>query len=147
VEIRAFQAADIADCLALFDSDAGESFSPAERGAFAQFLTSLPGPYFVAEHEGQIVGCGGFARDDRGMRLTWGMVRPDFRGHGIGKLLLMYRLREIGKLGAFQVGLDTSQKTAGFFEKFGFRPVSVEADGYGPGLDKIGMVKKMEVCA
>ncbi len=40
------------------------------------------------------------------------------------------------------INIDTSQFTKGFYEKLGFKIQVIEKDGYGPGLDKVLMVKK-----
>jgi N-acetylglutamate synthase-like GNAT family acetyltransferase len=66
--------------------------------------------------------------------LRWGMVRKDLRGNGLGRFLLMYRLREIGKAGVNMVRVADAG-AAGFFEKQGFR---VGADG--------ALWKKLAVC-
>ena len=53
MDIRAYAAADRAGCLAVLESIGGEG-----REAFAAYLDGGP-RYFVAEHDGRIVGCGG----------------------------------------------------------------------------------------
>lgn len=37
------------------------------------------------------------------------------------------------------IRLDTLPSTAPFFERFGFEAVSVEPNGYGPGMDRVEM--------
>ena len=37
--------------------------------------------------------------------------------------------------GVEAVEIETSQHTAGFYQRFGFEAVRVLADGFGPGLD------------
>lgn len=148
MEIRSYTPSDREACLAVFDSNIPGYFLANERAMFAKFLDELDSPYFVADHDGAVVACGGFADvDGTATRLTWGMVRRDLHRNGVGKLLLFYRLRRIGDLNKPAVSLDTSQHTRAFFEKFGFRVVSIQQDGYGPGLDKIEMVKRLVVCA
>ncbi len=101
------------------------------------------------EHEGAIVGCGGYlVRAEHHLaRLVWGMIRADLHGHGLGRFLLLFRLREIGKLEHIQlVGLETSTNVALFFEKQGFRVVAVVQDGSAPRMDRVEMVKKLTVC-
>ncbi len=149
VDIRAYLPSDRDACLAVFDSNMPEFFALSERAEFEKFLGS-PGAYFVMEHEDAIVGCGGYAvADDANLAsLVWGMVRRDSHRLGLGRFLLMYRLREIGKLEGVQVvRLDTSQRAAGFYEAQAFRVVGVVQDGYGPGLDRVEMVKKLVVCS
>lgn len=147
MEIRPYSQADRAACLAVFDSNVPRFFAPGERGDFERFLEALATPYFVMEHDGAIVGCGGYALGAEAATLTWGLIQASLHRNGLGRFLLMYRLREIGKAGAAAVvRLSTSQHSAGFFEKQGFRAGAIEKDGYGAGLDRIEMARKIAVC-
>ena len=58
------------------------------------------------------------------------MVRQDRHRRGVGRLLLLHRMADE----AATVVVNTSQHTAGFFERFGFRTLSVRPDGFAPGL-------------
>ena len=59
----------------------------------------------------------------------------------------MFRLRGITKAGGVQlVSLGTSQHTAAFFEKQGFKVTSIRKDGYAPGVDRVEMMMKLSVC-
>ena len=49
--------------------------------------------------------------------------------------MLAHRLAALSTLGASTISVSTSQKTVGFFERFGFVTIDVIADGYGVGLD------------
>jgi N-acetylglutamate synthase-like GNAT family acetyltransferase len=96
------------------------------------------------EHEGAIVGCGGYSLSPDGTvaALQWGMVRPDAQRMGLGRFLLLYRIREIGKLGT--VGIVVAQvpkPAAGFFEKQGFRVNAAGDDG------RVELLKKLTVCS
>jgi ribosomal protein S18 acetylase RimI-like enzyme len=148
MDIRPFQSADRDGCLDVFDSNTPRFFRPAERPEFEQFLGAPNCPYFVLEHNGAIAGCGGYAvESDTLASLVWGMVSPHFQGQGAGRFLLMFRLREITRLaGVESVRLATSQHTVGFFERQGFKVVSVHKDGCAAGLDRIEMKKKLRVC-
>ncbi len=72
-------------CLAIFNSNTPPFFAPHEREEFAQFLDTLSGPYFVVEHNGQVIGCGGFflIPNTPAVVLTWGMVA----GRGMARAL------------------------------------------------------------
>jgi N-acetylglutamate synthase-like GNAT family acetyltransferase len=149
MEIRAYRAEDRDGCLAVFDSNVPDFFAEAERGEFAAFLEKNAWPYVVMEHEGAVVGCGGWVPegDGRTMSMTWGMVRGGMHGLGLGRLLLLHRLREITKAGGCErVRLATSQRTAGFFAKQGFKVVDAVKDGFAPGIDRVEMAMKLEVC-
>jgi ribosomal protein S18 acetylase RimI-like enzyme len=137
-------------CLQVFDSNTPRFFAPAERDSFQAFLQQPNCSYLVMEHEGAIVGCGGYSVDAEhgSAKLVWGMVRADFHGLGLGRFLLMARLREIGKTGdVSMVSVETSSAAATFFEKQGFKLVRTTTDGIGPGLDRVEMVKRLTVCA
>ncbi len=97
-----------------------------------------------------MIGCGGYVVtvDQHEARLRWGMVRVDFHRSGLGRFLLLFRLREIGKLGHIQlVRLQTSQHSAPFFEKQGFKTVAVVQNGFTAGMDQVEMIKKLTVCS
>lgn len=151
LEIRPYQSADRDSCLALFDANLpGGYFAPHEREDYIDFLDGLDSPYFVMEHDGAVIGAGGFHIEENGAiaSFCWGQISPAFHRRGLGRLLVMYRLREIAKLpGISMVRLDTSQHTAAFFEKQGFHVVAIKKDGYAPGLDRVEMSKRLEVCA
>src|SRR5580765_3460025 len=122
MDVRAYSPADRAACLAVFDSNTPQFLDPAERRDFETFLDAVDCSYFVMEHDGAVAGCGGYAiaADTSRASLVWGMVRGDLLKLGLGRFLLMYRLREITKGGGVElVSLGTSQHAAPFFEKQG----------------------------
>lgn len=95
------------------------------------------------EHEGVIVGCGGYAIEEQNAlgRLVWGMVRSDSQKLGLGRYLLLFRLREITKAGGIRmVHLDTPQHSAQFYEKQGFKAIGIVKD------DRVEMMMKLAVC-
>ena len=148
MDVRTYSPADRNACLAVFDSNTPGFFDPAERAGFEAFLDGVDCYYFVMEHDGAVAGCGGYAIDEE-MRasLVWGMIRGDLHKLGLGRFLLMFRLREITKAGGVQlVSLGTSQRTAPFFEKQGFKVTSTRKDGYAPGVDRVEMMMKLSVC-
>jgi N-acetylglutamate synthase-like GNAT family acetyltransferase len=143
MDVRTYQAGDLDACLRIFDSNVPEYFSGAARAEFEAFLRSAMGSYYVMEHDGNLVGCGGFARETEPglVSLTWGMIRRDLHRQGLGRFLLFYRLKEIGKLeGVTIVRLRTISSTAAFFERAGSFRVSGD-DGHS-----VTMLKKLAVC-
>lgn len=145
MDLRLYTPADRDACLAIFDSNTPAYFAPAERDEYAAFLAAPPGEYYVAEHDGAVIGCGGFALNAPApARLTWGMVHRDWQGKGVGRLLLLYRLRQLSRVapGAEFVALATTPAAQGFYEKLGFRAVST--DSRADGL--VEMVKRLAVC-
>lgn len=71
------------------------------------------------------------------------MVARDAQRQGYGSQLLRFRLERLRALGAREVHLDTSQHSAPFFARFGFREVRRVPGGYGPGLDRVDMMARL----
>lgn len=128
----------------LLESNIPEFFDPKERAEYSSFLTKLPGPYFILERGGSIVGAGGIARgrdDLRRIDLCWGMIAKPHHRQGAGKALLVGRLAEAlaYEPSLFQVRLKTSQVVQGFYEKMGFNVLATAQNALGPGLDLVVM--------
>jgi N-acetylglutamate synthase-like GNAT family acetyltransferase len=145
MEVRKYAPTDRDACLVLFDSNTPDFFLPHERADFEAWLDGNPENYVVLEHEGAVVACGGYALPSAGStdaRLTWGIVGRTWQRQGLGRFLLMYRMREIGKTaGTIQtVSLETTPQSAPFFASQGFHTVHVTKD-------KVTMVRKISVCA
>jgi GNAT superfamily N-acetyltransferase len=135
---RTYVRSDRIACLRIFDENSPPFFAPEERALFDAFLGAPPCPYLViVDREGTVVACGGYEVQSvpPTASLCWGMVQRDLHGKGIGQLLLDVRVAHIDQMGVSKVVIETSQYTAGFFEKSGFGTVSVTRDGFGPGID------------
>ena len=143
--IRAYQIADKAACLRIFDSNIPDFFDKSERALLYDFLDHPVGTYFVIERDGEVIGSGGFRKEDRGQaRFTWGMVHRQHHGARLGQLMAEHRLREIEKSGEYsEVEIHTTPKVAPFFEKFGFVSKQIEKDGFAPGMDIVQMLKSL----
>jgi N-acetylglutamate synthase-like GNAT family acetyltransferase len=144
MDLRPYSPLDRDSCLAVFDSNTPRFFDPGARREFEEFLDRRNGSYFVMEHDGGIVGCGGYAIEQEHAlaRLVWGMVRCDSHGLGLGRYLLLFRVREITKAGGIQtVHLDAPRHSAQFYEKQGFKVI-----GIASGLDRVEMMMKLAVC-
>jgi ribosomal protein S18 acetylase RimI-like enzyme len=139
--LRAYQPADRDACLALFESNAERYFSPGDRDEFACFLDAPQGFYGTLDDDnGRIVACGGVGTRGDAAVITWLMVHASRHGQGLGRTLLDHLRNQAGQLPqARRVILTTTQKTAGFFERFGFHVVRTIANGYRPGLDRLDM--------
>jgi GNAT superfamily N-acetyltransferase len=123
---------DLEDCLAVARSVG------ADATALEQYLNSLTSPFFVLVHDGRVVACGGYGVEAGVAWLRWGMVRRDAQGQGVGRFLLLYRLREIGRTAPMVefVKAQVQEPLAAFFERQGFR------------LETVGtMAKRLKVCA
>ena len=139
MEIRPYKLEDREACLSVFDS-LGE---PSRWPEFAAFLEKPPAVYLVLEHDGRLIGCGGFHAEagHAVARLEWGMIQRDLQRQGLGRYLLLYRLKEIGRVAGVQhVELTAPPGIAPFFEKYAFRVA-----GEDSGL--VCMRMKLQVCA
>ena len=145
VTFRPYRARDFTACLRLFDSNTPEFFAPDERAEFAGFLRHLdPCPYLVGERGGQVVACGGFEGTGTSASLTFGMVDRALQGQGIGLALTKARLEAIrATAGVERVVIETSQHSAGFYDRLGFRVTEVTENGFAPGLDRWVMVLEL----
>jgi N-acetylglutamate synthase-like GNAT family acetyltransferase len=140
MDIRPYRSTDREACLQIFDSNVPSAFQSADRVVFEHFLEQ-PGEYFVMEHDGAAVGCGGYRAEGPSATLQWGMVRRDCQKMGLGRFLLMFRLREIGKAGGIEhVRVTAPVQAASFFERQGFRIVDST-----PG--RVALTKRLSVCA
>jgi N-acetylglutamate synthase-like GNAT family acetyltransferase len=146
MDVRPYQSSDRGACLAVFDSLTPGLLDSAALPTFEAWLDralkNVAGPYFVMEHEASVVGCGGysFSPDGTAATLQWGMVHRDSQRMGLGRFLLLYRIREIGKAGtAGLVFAHPPPASAGFFEKQGFRINAIEKDA-------VELIKKLTVC-
>lgn len=149
---RAYMAADRKACLALLDANTPEFFGQNERPDFEKFLDDVPGTYLLLLDGNRVIGCGGFCMEDpetlesglehdpnvRVARTTWGMVHPDYKGYGLGKLLFLHRRELIKASGeADRIRVLTSQYIEGFFTKLGFYEVRREKDVFADGIDLV----------
>ena|SRR6202011_2723837 len=144
--IRDYDHSDYDACLRIFASNAPLFVDSNERTAYARFLSELPCSYLVAELAGSVVGCGGFyfEPDECLASLVWGMIAGDFHGQGIGTFLLQARLARItADPSVCAVRAKTSQRTAPFFHRFGFRTERIFEHRFGPGLHQHEMYLRM----
>ncbi len=142
INLRPYGPGDLADVIDVFRSNIPKYFGPEEEPGLREFLLSeRADDYFVMEIDGERIGAGGFAlNDNKTVSLCWGMIRSDLLGTGLGRELTEFRIAKAReKFGDLPLVISTSQHTQGFYEKFGFRLVSHEPDGFGPGIDNYKM--------
>ena len=127
------------DCFALFDSNVPKFFGASERDEFAHFLEKFPASYLLGREHGTVVAAGGYAphRTEPGSWiLCWGMVDARRHRQGLGRILLEARLRLLSAMPQINaIYLNTSQHSAGFFERSGFTITRTILDGHAPGID------------
>jgi GNAT superfamily N-acetyltransferase len=149
MDVRPYEPLDRVACLGVFDSLTPGLLDSATRPFFEAWLDEAVGGYFVMEHEESIVGCGGysFSPDRKIATLRWGMVRRSSQKMGLGRFLLMYRIREIGRAGTAGLVLaHTPRPSVVFYEKQGFRVNRTEKEERPPEFDCVEMIKKLTVC-
>ena len=146
LEFRPYRWTDLDACLDIFASNVPGCFAEAERAEFASFLSAHGNTYLVVETGGAIAACGGSSVQGETGRLCWGMVARSQQGAAIGTALLLHRLDGLfcRQPKVLEVGIDTSQHTARFFERFGFTTRQVTPDGFAKGIDCVAMALRRE---
>lgn len=144
-----YESADKIGCLNVFDTNVPKFFAEDERAVFSDFLDGpvLKRHYLVLRIQDEVVACGGLKVLETGKSafLSWGMVAQPYHGKGIGRVLTEARLHLARQTtGIKKVTLNTSQHTKGFYEKFGFVPVKLTRNGYGPSLDRWDMALHLD---
>jgi ribosomal protein S18 acetylase RimI-like enzyme len=138
MQIRAYQPTDFEPILTVFRKNVPAAFHPTEADEYAGFLRTTTDPYFVAEHQQQLVGACGYylAQDGQIAHICWILADPDAKGLGVGTALLQHTMDMIwGHSGVQLIHCRTSQVAYGFFEKFGFQRQYTKPDFWAPGLD------------
>ena len=139
MEPRNYQPHDCDACLAVFDSN-----GLTGRQAFEQFLNAIPANFTVLLHNDEVVGCGGYLIADGSATLIHGMIHRNFQRMGLGRFLLLYRLREISKSTAGgHIGiarLTAAHSDVAFYQKQGLK-LSGSADA-----EHVDLVMKLTVC-
>ncbi len=141
-------------CIRIFKTNLPTFFAEEELQQFEVFLDQVSDQYYVVTMNDFPVGCGGIFFDEKNNEegLSWGMVDANCHGQGIGKLLTQFRLDLFKKwYAAITFKIETSQHTAVFYGKMGFKIVDIIADGFGEGLDQYMMkieseTKKSSAC-
>lgn len=144
VTFRGNLSTDKAACLELFDANCPEYFAPNERKDYENFLAANPENYELCFVARPLVGAFGLMHDGAGDRnLRWVLLEPSSQGLGIGAMIMERVILNASESGARVVNIAASHKSAPFFAKFGSTKVTVTANGWGPGLDRVDMVLKL----
>ena len=131
---RRFDIADLPQCLALYKLNEPGRFPERVRDHYEECLRSGRTYVLVAEDEGRIVATGGmniFLKPHIAV-LSYGLVRPDYHGKGIGTALLLARLALLSnKEPVYRVLIFAVRKSFVFYQRFGFRPYTAWHDKQG----------------
>lgn len=147
------------NCLGIFDSNCPPYFDASEKTPFSKFLDSLQtgipvypsiqaNHFFVVIQQQKLVGCGGYytVTNQNQIRLSWGMVHKKLHHKKIGQHLTQYRIQQAHlHYPNYNVALDTSQHTVGFYQKMGFQITRQVENGYAPGLHKFEMESRKKI--
>lgn len=127
--------------LHIFRSNMPKYFFDYEEKQLIDQLNHRIFDYYLLKNGDTYIGAGGIGLNEDGtVSLCWGMVHADFHKQHYGEALLKFRLERIKEKWDGKTVINvTSQHTTGFFEKFGFRTVSVKENGFGPGLHECKM--------
>jgi [ribosomal protein S18]-alanine N-acetyltransferase len=129
-------------CLGLFDANTPQFFAPIERQKYSSFLDRQKAPfhyYLVDLGDDEIIACGGIKIEEEINRamIRWDIVEPSWQNKKVGSFLTKYRIAVIcQKPEINRIFLGTTQLTFGFYEKLGFKVLSIEKDGIASGLDR-----------
>lgn len=151
MEIRDYHPNDENACMLIMQGNIPEYFRENDLTDFSAFLKNLPGPFFVVtDSHNDVIACGGIAfgiTTATEAILCYGMVAHTHLHQGIGLQLLKKRLDYFLPLApqVERILVHTTQKTEGFFSKFGFSIVARERDGFGTGLDHVSMMVAKDV--
>lgn len=140
MEIRPYRAADRGACLAIFRSNLPRYFDASELAEFEEFLDQPVGDYCVVTLDACVLACGGcYVHDGLGY-LSWGMVAREKHLGKLGTALLRWRVQHLfTQHQVAEIRIDTSQHTAGFFARHGFRTTQQIPHGFGVGIDQVSM--------
>ena len=139
IAVRAYDAADRAAVLAIFDSNRPDYFAASDRDWLVETLDDPDGPAFVVTVDAAPAAFGGYElweHYDKAL-LFWGMAARRHHGLGLGKLLLVERMLHVATAAdppTRYVTVDTSPMISPFFERAGFALTSVWPGGYRSGM-------------
>ena len=122
--IRPYTSSDFDSVIELFRLNTPDYFSPDEEKELKDYLNKHIQHHFVAEANGIILGCGGFAisKDRTTAHIAWDIVHRDSHGKGVGRKLTLFRIEEIRKIESVKIIIvRTSQMAYKFYGKFGFK--------------------------
>ena len=131
IVVRRFREDDRPSCQAIYETNA-KSLPPLPELLHSS-IDKNPAGFLVAERDGKVIACGGLTIDPEAHYAAFwmGLVDQACHGQGIGTLMLLSRLALTGCVET--VGLETTARTASFYEKFGFRQCSQPEDRYPGG--------------
>lgn len=106
IKIRAMNMQDHAELILLFEKTPGIRLRDADAyDPMSRYLARNPGMSFVAEYQGQLVGCCMAGHDGRRGYLQHLVVSPSVQGHGIARRLVRACIEALAQEGIFKTHL------------------------------------------
>lgn len=129
--IREYSPEDLEACIEIHRSNEPDFVAPESLESFVEFLQSGTSYLLVIENAGDVIGCGGLelVGDTDTAMLMHGMIHREYHRRGFGTTLLAARiaLLETDER-PLELWLRTSPRTAGFYDRFGFRLEKLDLD-------------------
>lgn len=135
--IRPYHHQDKEQVLNLLQLNTPKYFSPEERDDLIYYLDHELEYYYVIELDNIVVGCAGINLADEGKtgKLSWDILHPDYQGRSLGSQLVQHRLAKLKTIDDIeQIIVRTSQLVYPFYEKQGFKLISVVDDYWAEGF-------------
>ncbi len=145
---RPYTTPDHDSLLAIFRRNVPQSFADDEIADFDAFLANLPGPYYVVELDGQLIGACGYAlltNTPDIARICWIFADSAQQNRGFGTFILTTIEAELRTLpGVTTVDARSSQVAYRFFEKNGYALIETQFDYWAPGFDLYWLRKRLQ---
>ncbi|MCM4161542.1 GNAT family N-acetyltransferase [Antarcticibacterium flavum] len=138
LKIRSFTSADLDRVMELLRLNTPQYFNASEEKDLQEYLTNKTEEYFVAEHDNVVIGAGGinYFPAEKTARISWDIIHPSHQRKGIGKQLLLYRLKILtSHPSVHKIIVRTTPLVAGFYEILGFTSTTLEKDYWAQDLD------------
>ena len=136
--IRAYTANDKNAMLGILQANTPQYFSPEEEMDLINYFENEIEYYFVAEIASKVIGGGGvnFNEDKTIAKISWDILHPNYQDKGIGTQLINYRINMLKNFQNIKkITVRTSQFANKFYEKRGFKLISITKDFWAKGYD------------
>lgn len=142
IVIREYTVDDFNNLCELLKLNIPTYFAMEEFTDFEKYLKDEIENYYVAEWDGNIVGCGGinFNRNENIALISWDIMHPNYQGKGVGSIMLKHRLNFIKQhFPSYKIMVRTSQLVYKFYEKHGFHLLEKHSNFWAEGFDMYKM--------
>lgn len=122
VSLRQYNEEDFEACRMLRDLNAPGRLPQDTVYDQVSFLRHPKQTNLIAELNGKVIGCGGYVLVNPDFAcFVYGLVHPDYKQMGVGRLLLFARIAQMPEVeGDTFLLINTVEKAFGYYEQFGF---------------------------